>query len=507
MLAGVWTIYRKELVDTLRDRKTLIFMLLIPTLAIPAMFAALEKIVSSSTQKQALERVRIAADEPSRARYRQLVHAWFLQSPLADGLRIATSPVMRSLIDPAQLGALGEIPPEIFTDPAVFAAWTRAAAAKAREGVDSGEGPPADVHLPPEMVHEVVAFYEVAFKGLGLIEFVDPGSLTMSAAPVETLPRALAGDAPARAAASAIKAKTIHGYLIAPEQAAEAARAGPTVELTLLHDSTLRLSEEARRRVQTVLERVNERLVQARLRARDLDRDFLTPLRMRDGMDLATESQIALSYIGGILPYFVIAFAFLGGMYPAIDLGAGEKERNTLETLILSPSTRAEIAIGKFLVITTTALTAAVAGLASIAISVRYVAPPALLRNFDLNIEPATAVMIGLLAIPPAVAFAGLFLAISIYARSFKEAQNYMAPLQFVLILPALAPMLPGLELNWKMALIPLVNVSMLSKDFLKGDTHWGYYALTLFSCGVLAAGCVAYAVRQFHREDVLFRS
>ena len=145
--------------------------------------------------------------------------------------------------------------------------------------------------------------------------------------------------------------------------------------------------------------------------------------------------------------------------------------------------------------------------MASITISIQYIAPAALLQQLDLQIAPSTGLLVALLAVPPAAAFAGIFLAISIAARSFKEAQNYMAPLQFILILPALAPMLPGMEMSWKMALIPLVNVSMLSKDFLKGDTNWGYYAVTLTSCFVVAGACIVFAIRQFRREEVLFRS
>ena len=76
-----------------------------------------------------------------------------------------------------------------------------------------------------------------------------------------------------------------------------------------------------------------------------------------------------------------------------------------------------------------------------------------------------------------------------------------------MLILPAMAPMLPGMEMNWKVAAIPLVNVSMLAKDFLKGDQNWGYYALTFGSCLAAAGLCLAFAVYQFRREEVLFRS
>ncbi len=169
--------------------------------------------------------------------------------------------------------------------------------------------------------------------------------------------------------------------------------------------------------------------------------------------------------------------------------------------------TRTQLALGKFLVILTTALTAAFLGVASIALTVTYVVPPRLMEQFDLTLAPATVISVATLAIPPAAAFAGIFLAISIYARSFKEAQNYITPLQFVLILPAMAPMLPAMEMSWKVAAIPLVNVSMLSKDFLKGETNWGYYAATFGSCAMLAGICLAFAIYQFRREEVLFRS
>ena len=228
---------------------------------------------------------------------------------------------------------------------------------------------------------------------------------------------------------------------------------------------------------------------------------------MQSDTDIATRSEVAANLIGGFLPYMLIAFDFLGGIYPAIDLGAGEKERNTLETLLLSPRSRLEIALGKFLVILTTALVAALLGLASIAVSIKLILPPAAEEVFQFQIGLLPGILAALLAVPPSAAFAGMFLAISIYARSFKEAQNYLAPLQFLFILPALAPMIPGIEMSYKLAAIPLVNVSMLAKDLLKGDVHFGYYAVTMLSCGLFAAICILFAVWQFSREKVLFRS
>ena len=309
-------------------------------------------------------------------------------------------------------------------------------------------------------------------------------------------------------AAAAIKAREIHGLLCVPAAALQLVNEDQEhLDLFIVQDSTIRLSDESENRIDFVVEKIAESVVTARLQGRDLDASFIDPLNRAGGNDVATKSERALFFIGGFLPYIIIAFAFMGGMYPAIDLGAGEKERGTLETIVLSPATRTEIALGKFFVILTTALVAAFLGVASIALSIRYLAPEALLQQLDLQLPATTIIPVALLTIPPAAAFAGLFLAISIYARSFKEAQNYIAPLQFVLILPAMAPMLPGMEMSWKMALIPLVNVSMLSKDFLQGDTNWGHYAVTFGSCFALAGACIAFAVWQFRREQVLFRS
>ncbi|MCG3127621.1 MAG: hypothetical protein CHACPFDD_02488 [Phycisphaerae bacterium] len=512
MLAGVWTIYRKELVDTLRDRKTLVFMLLIPAAAIPLMFAGINALVQRAQRQTAVEVVRIASDADSQRRYVQLVHQWFLGTQLQKTFRLAASPLFGALLKPEQTAG-ATVPGEIFDDPAAFQRWTQGLARAAREGIDDPadkSAAAAQIELPDALRTELVEFYRVALKGLGLVEFIDPAVL----APPPPGFVAAAGR-PGRPAVpgferfeAALRAKELHGYLVIPPEAERIVDAvSPTVLITLIHDSTLRLSKEAGERVAYVVEQAGQRVVELRLAARQLDASFVLPLDMQGQSDLATESQIAMAIIGGILPYFVIAFAFLGGMYPAIDLGAGEKERNTLETLILAPASRLEIAFGKFLVILTTALIAAFAGLLSIVASVRYLDAPELLKEIQLELSPVTALLVALLAIPPAAAFAGLFLAISIYARSFKEAQNYIAPLQFVLILPAMAPMLPGMEINATLAMIPLVNVSILSKELLRGAVHWGYYVTTFLSCFVFAGACVAYAVRQFSREQVLFRS
>jgi len=510
-------IYRKELLDVLRDRKTLLFMLGIPALAMPLMIFGSNRLVMNLQKKQAVEKVTVAATAQSQAAYRDLLFDWFKASKM--GKVVWLQEVAQRFAKTEERSEHDPIPRDVLTDSIAFGEWVRDMADKARVDVEEADfedmeadpdGELEGFETPGQARKAAMDFYNVVFKGYGLIDFVEPSTLETKpdSALAGSLSEELQGLADAAVAAAAIKAREIHGYLHVPdgtEELRDATEGGAGV--VLLHDSTIRLSGEAEDRFDEVTDELSDSIVAARLRKEKLPSSFLTPLWMARGADVATDSEKVFYLIGAILPYIIIAFAFLGGMYPAIDLGAGEKERGTLETLVLSPATRTEIALGKFLVILTSALTAAFLGVASIALSIRYIAPQALLDKLDLDLPVSTIIPVVLLTIPPAAAFSGLFLAISIYARSFKEAQNYIAPLQFILILPAMAPMLPGFEISWTVAAIPLVNVSMISKELLKGDVNWGYYALTCASCLAAAGLCIAFAIAQFRKEEVLFRS
>jgi sodium transport system permease protein len=108
---------------------------------------------------------------------------------------------------------------------------------------------------------------------------------------------------------------------------------------------------------------------------------------------------------------------------------------------------------------------------------------------------------------PVAVLFAAVLLAISLFAKSYKEAQSYVSPLIIVVIMPAMLGMLPGIELSAKTALIPILNLSLVCKEMLSGVWHWQYIALIFGSTSVYAAIALAFCVRMFNREDVMFRA
>ena len=509
---GIIAVFRKELLDIVRDHKTLVFMLIIPTLVTPLLFWGASKLIIHIQLQQAVKTVRIVADEGTQERYRELVHRWFLETEMAGALRLANSPLVKVLSGGKGSEELAGVPEDVLDDPVAFEAWLGTVRQQIVDSLDTlekrTEGPLAGA--PKELRANALDFYEVAIKGFALVEFVDPAELPAPPEGFEVgeLPEPLQALPHIAAVKHAIAKRDVHAYLVIPDELDSLTTQNEhTLEVLLAHDSTVSLSGEAFSRVDLVANRASNAEVEVRLKRLGLSPKLLDAVEINREADLATQSEVAANLIGGFLPYLLIAFAFLGGIYPAIDVGAGEKERNTLETLLLCPRSRLEIATGKFLVIMTTSLVAALLGMASIGASVKLLMPAGAQEVFQFEIDPLAGLMAALLVVPPAASFAGMFLALSIYARSFKEAQNYLAPLQFLFILPAMAPMIPGIEMNYKLAAIPLVNVSMIAKDLLKGDIHFGYYALTMASCGLLAAGCIAFAVWQFSREKVLFRS
>jgi sodium transport system permease protein len=212
--------------------------------------------------------------------------------------------------------------------------------------------------------------------------------------------------------------------------------------------------------------------------------------------------------VGGMLPYLFIIFCFLGAMYPAIDLAAGEKERGTLETLLLVPIPRGRVVLGKFLVVFVAGVVAALLTLVGLGGWLAW-------RSSELGgelgavltaIGTVDLVLIAAMLVPTAAIFASLLLGISIYAKSFKEAQSYIAPLNMLVILPAFLAMLPGVELDWATASIPITNISLAIKELIKGTMDHSMLVVILGSSTVLAGALLWAATWWFGREDVLFR-
>ncbi|MDP5191992.1 ABC transporter permease subunit, partial [Rheinheimera baltica] len=226
-------------------------------------------------------------------------------------------------------------------------------------------------------------------------------------------------------------------------------------------------------------------------------------------VDTAAKRENIGEKFGALIAYILIPLCLLGASYPAIDMGAGEKERGTLETLLICPISRVSIVLGKFLTVLTTGLVGALITVASFGIwgaVIGSLGGMAVVQEAMSAIAITELILIFSLLLPISAVFAALLLAISIYARTFKEAQNYISPLSIFIFLPLVAAMMPGVELTAITALVPIMNVALAIKELIKGTADYGLLALIFASTIALATAAIAFCVHWFQQEKVLFR-
>jgi sodium transport system permease protein len=252
--------------------------------------------------------------------------------------------------------------------------------------------------------------------------------------------------------------------------------------------------------------------VRERLESRGVPVEVLKPFTIQR-QNVAPPAKVAGSLLGGMLPYIIIILCMTGAMYPAIDLTAGEKERGTMETILCCPVGRTELVLGKFLMVLTASVGTVVLSLLSMGATFQFAkrvlagsAPREVLQTVA-TIDIGGLAGVFLMLLPVAVMLSAALLMVGLFSKSFREAQSYCGPLMLVVIVPAIAGMLPGMELNASLAVVPLLNVSLVCKEMISGTWHWNYILLIFGSACLYATAALAAAVWMFHREEVLFRS
>jgi sodium transport system permease protein len=266
--------------------------------------------------------------------------------------------------------------------------------------------------------------------------------------------------------------------------------------------------------IESYLKEYRDTIAAERLEANHLPADLLRPFQVRQ-QNIAPAEKVAGAILGGIIAYLVIFMCLNGGMHPAIDLTAGEKERGTMETILSSPVSRTHLVLGKFLLVLTTSLATAALLVVSMGVSFTVLQKSHVMEAMTEEGEPAPQLTLGpaavasvfVMAVPLAILFSAGLITISLFAKSYKEAQSYIAPLMFLVVIPVGAAMLPGVELTPRLSIVPLLNVSLLCKELVTGEYHWNYIVLIFASTCVYAAGALYLAVKMFQRESVLFRS
>ena len=225
--------------------------------------------------------------------------------------------------------------------------------------------------------------------------------------------------------------------------------------------------------------------------------------------DLSTPRETLAAALGGIVAYIFIMVGVTSCMFMAMDLGVGEKERGTLETLLTTSASRLQILAGKLSAISVVGFLAACLSLSGLWFSVVFIGEEAgQLIDVVLEIlEPWTILLLMSLLLPVVVLFAALELSLSIYANNVKEAQSLVSPLIFAVIGPALVGALPGFELGLWSSLLPIFNIALATKAILAGSADGLHLALVFASTLLMAAAAVAWTTWWFQREKTLFRA
>jgi sodium transport system permease protein len=399
----IGTVYAKELRDTLRDRRTLISMIVVPTLFMPALILGMGKVASVVVAKAKEEVPRImvigGADSPGVLRELRDSGKFKVEKASAD---------WKALISDKKVRAAAEIPP----------------------GFDA--------------------------------------ALKLGSAPAVTL--------------YDYQGELKSGFAVGQ-----------------LRDFFTGLRERATTRL---------------LAERGLPATVARPFEVKQ-VNVAPPEKVGGNLLGGIVPYFIIFLCLIGAMYPAMDLTAGEKERGTMETLLCCPAARTDIVIGKFLMVLTGSLFAVLSSLVSLAATLLLVAsslPPAgagagAHGSGMPSISPLGILGVLAMIVPVAILFSAILFSVSLVAKSLKEAQSYLTPMTFAVIVPVAIGVLPGIDLNLKLAFVPILNISLICKEMLSGVWHWGYIGVIFGSTALYASIALALCVRMFRSENVIFRT
>ncbi|MFQ7523125.1 MAG: ABC transporter permease subunit/CPBP intramembrane protease [Terrisporobacter sp.] len=228
-------------------------------------------------------------------------------------------------------------------------------------------------------------------------------------------------------------------------------------------------------------------------------------------IDLAKTEEVAGLLLGQILPLILIMGVLLGAIYPAIDSMAGEKERGTLETLFTLPISNLELVMGKYMAVSLCAIVTAILNVVSILMTLIYILSTGnisgqlLSNNFNISALSGPLFITLICICLFAMVVSAVSMCVCSLAKSFKDAQNYITPVMFLVLIPSYASMIPNLNLDRTTSIIPVVNISLLIKSVLSNNANLSLIALVFISKFAFVILSVILLSKLFNSEEILF--
>ncbi len=316
-----------------------------------------------------------------------------------------------------------------------------------------------------------------------------------------------------------VREDTYSAAFSVPENIAERISQGESVDVSVYSKPGNLRSELDSGKIRNAIRSYRQEIVQERLVGAGLEPSILEPITIST-VNANTEAEQASGQLSWLIPFFIAIWTLSGGQMTAIAATAGEKERGTLEVLLVAPIRRSEVVVGKFLATLLFGLSAALMAILG------YVLGGTILRSLfsdmvseqaseftqvmggSLNVGPVSIVMLVVSTLLLAMLIAALLIGITSFARSFREAQTYLAPLSFLLVIPAIGLQFSDLfDLGLLIYLVPIVNALLLMDDIVKGSASTLPLLLTWASLLAFAALLLDFAYRSFKREGVIFRT
>ncbi|WP_435007505.1 ABC transporter permease subunit/CPBP intramembrane protease [Tundrisphaera lichenicola] len=319
-----------------------------------------------------------------------------------------------------------------------------------------------------------------------------------------------------KAAREAVRNRLANAVIVIPPEVRSRVDQTGSVQIPILFDSTDEASLNTRNQIRDVLEGWRDVIVEGRLTRDGKPPGYNNPVKVASE-DVAPEGKIGVNVWARIFPFLLVLMSLTGAFYPSVDLCAGEKERGTMETLLISPAARSEIVLGKFFTVMLASVMTAILNLVSMGLTgiqiagklaasgsgggapiSTIVAPPALSSYFWMLI----------LLIPLSAFFSAICVALAVLARSMKEGQYYMTPLYLVSLPLILVTLMPEVSLNLFYSMVPITGVSLLLKSLILGEFTLArqYFLPVLLPTIVYSWLALKWAVDLFKREDVVFR-
>jgi sodium transport system permease protein len=280
-------------------------------------------------------------------------------------------------------------------------------------------------------------------------------------------------------------------------------------EIDEYYDPSRQSAQIADTRLRTVIGQYSAAQAAAALQQRGIDPGILTPVRIVARPLTSPVQAASNAFLSFFLPYILITMILTGGFSAALDSSAGERERKTLESLLLTPAPRSRILLGKIGAVTTISLVAAVAAIGSMLVALSRVSLPKESGIGHIAVSPVAVPIMVWVAILIAISFSAVTLALGTLAKTFRQGQAYVTPLYFITIFPAsIVLFIPDFNPNLAYYLIPILNAVLVLRDaIVHNAVEWPTLVVT--SISLVATGALAWlaALRLFTREALLTRS